>query len=394
MSDSRSGVGRSTALRRAAREKAGSGQLAEALQVADKACELDPQSDENFKVRADIKRQLPGKLAEALQDADKACELGPQFSGNFMVRALIKRQLPGKLAEALQDADKACELGPQWHSNFIVRALIKRQLPEKLSEALQDADKACELGPQWHSNFIVRALIKRQLPEKLSEALQDADKACELDPQCDDNFRTRAEIERSLRQHVVIVGAGPVGLSLALGLARERPDLLSITLVERRVEQSQAGSWYFSGLRRDQVVTLQDSVIAYFENEGTDVSTRVFNGERVWKSSRNCAIMELEDRLLQRFEHESQQRTGMQLVVPSDSDRQNWLAYLQGLKADIIVAADGARSSTRDLSGARAAGFERIFVSDNPGNEEHVPCVDCDYTLGVGPLAFSAERNM
>ena len=342
---------------------------------------------------AALQKRCEGQLEEALRDADEACELDAHVSDDFFARALIKKDLCD-LVDALRDADRACELDPECSMNFIARAEIKMQLPGQLKEALEDADRACELDPQYDYNFLVRAQIKRSLhPDQLTEALRDAERACELDPGYDANFGLRDEIDRHLWKHIVIVGADPIGFLLALGLARQRPSLLSITLVERRVTQSEDGRWSFLGPRQDQVLTLQDNIVEHFDKNDIDASSKIFNGDCVWPRSKDCAIKELEDRLLQRFHEESQTRKCMQLVAPASYDCKRWREYLLDLDGDIIVAADGAESSTRHILEARPAGFNRILLRDNPGKEGQLPCIDCDYTLGVGLLAVSCSEG-
>jgi len=186
-----------------------------------------------------------------------------------------------------------------------------------------------------------------------------------------------------------IIGTGPVGLMLGLCLARVMgragmlPEEAHVDIYEIRLER-EAGKWRPSGLRRDQVVTLQDDVIELFHGAGL---AQLFEGERVWSRSSNCAIADLEDRLFAYAQEDEHARKFLQIhKAERDRSSQEQCDWILGLDADILVATDGASSLSR-----RA--FPDTFQSvDSPGPEfdrtrlgdKNVDCVPTDYALGIG----------
>ncbi|CAK9042397.1 unnamed protein product [Durusdinium trenchii] len=192
-----------------------------------------------------------------------------------------------------------------------------------------------------------------------------------------------------------IIGAGPVGLALVSALAESfansgySTDEYSIHLYESRWIQRRQGESKWKRREgfpaRGQVVTLQDSVVNLF-------SERVrlcFEGERVWSSSRNVPISEIEDKLLANIQDEN--FGGSHYVAihryRTHSELQTHASWIEGLDADIVVGADGGASMTR-----RA--FKGAFVSPQASGanveEERIrlgeadsQLVGQDYALGI-----------
>jgi 2-polyprenyl-6-methoxyphenol hydroxylase-like FAD-dependent oxidoreductase len=100
---------------------------------------------------------------------------------------------------------------------------------------------------------------------------------------------------------VVVSGGGPVGLTFSLNLAMMMGKHAKIVIYEGRwyVDKSGITRWQGeeqSKTRRDQVVTLQDHVI---EQMPVYIQKGLFQNfdERVWPTSRNIHIRDVEDRL-------------------------------------------------------------------------------------------------
>ena len=105
---------------------------------------------------------------------------------------------------------------------------------------------------------------------------------------------------------VVVSGGGPVGLTFSLNLLTMMGNKVRIQIYEGRWFTDSTGSIVWQGedhgkIRRDQVVTLQDHVIAQMP---FFVQNKLFSkiNERVWPTSRNIPIREVEDRLLDSIE--------------------------------------------------------------------------------------------
>lgn len=102
---------------------------------------------------------------------------------------------------------------------------------------------------------------------------------------------------------VVVSGGGPVGLTFSLHLTMMMGKDAKIYIHEGRWFVDESGKTRWQGekegkTRRDQVVTLQDHVI---EQMPEYIQTGLFKNfnERVWPTSRNIPIREVEDRLFE-----------------------------------------------------------------------------------------------
>jgi hypothetical protein len=100
---------------------------------------------------------------------------------------------------------------------------------------------------------------------------------------------------------VLVSGGGPVGLTFSLHLAMMMGKHVKIILYEGRWFDDEYGHTRWQGeeqgkSRRDQVVTLQDHVIQQMPEYIQQGLFKNIN-ERVWPTSRNIPIREVEDRL-------------------------------------------------------------------------------------------------
>ncbi|KAK3388245.1 hypothetical protein B0T20DRAFT_102792 [Sordaria brevicollis] len=104
------------------------------------------------------------------------------------------------------------------------------------------------------------------------------------------------------RLKVCIVGGGPTGLASAISLAEKGGGRIEVHVWERRwVRDERTGEVGYppTARRRDQVVTLQDSVTNLLTPKSFQA---LFAGrpERVWPGSANIQIRKVEDRFLKR----------------------------------------------------------------------------------------------
>ena len=102
---------------------------------------------------------------------------------------------------------------------------------------------------------------------------------------------------------VVVSGGGPVGLTFSLHLTMMMGKNVKIIIYEGRWFVDQQGKTRWQGeeqgkIRRDQVVTLQDHVITQMPEYIQKGLFAKYN-ERVWPTSRNIPIREVEDRLFE-----------------------------------------------------------------------------------------------
>ena len=277
----------------------------------------------------------------------------------------------------MEDYDRAIELDPQDADAVNNRASAKQKLGN-LQGAMEDYDRAIELDPQNAVAFNNQTYTKQNLGN-MQGAMEDCYRGMELDPPLGTAslriLKLTAGTTSSLLRWAV-VGAGPVGLALALRVA----DVMKsqnwdrkkafVTVYETRVQQER-DSWQRRGRRRGQVVTLQDDVSSLWP-------PGIFEGERVWPSSCNVAIRDLEDSLLEAAAQHQRIRI---VPAPAAKEPADQRKFLGNMEADIIVAADGAASLCR-----RA--FPETFRSpDAPQSTDRTRLGDTDAALN--PVEFA-----
>ncbi|CAF1374486.1 unnamed protein product [Adineta steineri] len=143
---------------------------------------------------------------------------------------------------------------------------------------------------------------------------------------------------------IVVSGGGPVGLTFSLNIAAMMGKHVKIIIYEGRWFVDEHGITRWQGeeqgnIRRDQVVTLQDHVI---EQMPTFIQEGLFQNinERVWPTSRNTPIREVEDRLLDLIQPFVQ--NGQVELIPEQLNEQS--RHLIEGDFDVLVGADGSNS--------------------------------------------------
>lgn len=149
------------------------------------------------------------------------------------------------------------------------------------------------------------------------------------------------------RLKVVIIGGGPTALASAISLAEKGAGSIQVHMYEKRWVQKQAanGSTYVdyptTAKRRDQVVTLQDSVTTLLSERSYEA---LFAGrpERVWPASANIQIRKVEDRFLRR----AQDPEFKDLIYLHCEEIKRETLYTVG-DFHVLLGADGAASWVR-----------------------------------------------
>lgn len=101
----------------------------------------------------------------------------------------------------------------------------------------------------------------------------------------------------------MVSGGGPVGLIFALDCIHSHRGQIFVRIYDSRWKQERNGNILWKtqeegNTRRSQVVTLQDDVIGLLPQQVADALFSQVN-ERVWPTSKNIPIREVEDRLLE-----------------------------------------------------------------------------------------------
>jgi tetratricopeptide (TPR) repeat protein len=117
------------------------GKIEEALSEANQAVAQDPQSENVYRLRASIFRQL-GQNQSALADYTKAIELDPS-DFNFDDRAEVYERL-GRQCEAIADYSRSIQLDSTYDRPYIGRASALNASGH-YKEAIDDYSKAIEL---------------------------------------------------------------------------------------------------------------------------------------------------------------------------------------------------------------------------------------------------------
>jgi 2-polyprenyl-6-methoxyphenol hydroxylase-like FAD-dependent oxidoreductase len=145
---------------------------------------------------------------------------------------------------------------------------------------------------------------------------------------------------------IAIVGGGPTALASAISLAEKGAGKVEVHMYERRwVKKTGPNGAYIdypdSARRRDQVVTLQDSVTTLLSAKTREV---LFEGrpENVWPGSANIQIRKVEDRLLKRCQ--ADEFRGLIHLNPEGIERDT-LSKVGDFH--VLLGADGAASWVR-----------------------------------------------
>ncbi|CAF0795468.1 unnamed protein product [Didymodactylos carnosus] len=186
---------------------------------------------------------------------------------------------------------------------------------------------------------------------------------------------------------VVIAGGDAIGLTFALNLCLLMGENVLIYIYEQRwfSDASDGGRVKWRGpaegnIRRDEVITLQDHVINQLHDY---IKLGLFKdiNERVWPSSRNIPVREVEDRL---FELMEPFMLKQQIVLIPERITPETPCLLTG-DFDILVGADGVRSQIRQYCNIESRSEGREFACgiayDIPGPEDVIPLSKDDQPL-------------
>lgn len=168
-------------------------------------------------------------------------------------------------------------------------------------------------------------------------------------PKCVNDLRSARS---SRRLHIIVVGAGPAGLSFATQLKLFLGDAVHITAIDHRLKQEN-GRFVWKdacdGLnRRIQIVTLQPAELNRLPAPLLKYLEAIRNCSKMWPiggwsppelgAPWNLSISDIEDALLSAA-HEFGVKFCAKKVEPSEIDLE---------ACDLLVIADGAQSKTRD----------------------------------------------
>ena len=147
------------------------------------------------------------------------------------------------------------------------------------------------------------------------------------------------------RLRVCIIGGGPTGLASAISLAEKGAGKVVVDVWERRWVMDDRGVFDYppTAKRRDQVVTLQDSVTSLLSERSYQA---LFAGrpERVWPGSANIQIRKVEDRLLKRCQ--SDEFRGL-INLHAEGVTRDELAAGKCGDFHVLLGTDGAASWVR-----------------------------------------------
>ena len=145
------------------------GKIEEALSEANQAVAQDPQSENVYRLRASIFRQL-GQNQSALADYTKAIELDPS-DFNFDDRAEVYERL-GRQCEAIADYSRSIQLDSTYDRPYIGRASALNASGH-YKEAIDDYSKAIELERPGRVRFASKSDIYLKMNHVTAGCLGD-----------------------------------------------------------------------------------------------------------------------------------------------------------------------------------------------------------------------------
>lgn len=151
-----------------------SGQPKQALQLAKRLIEIDPEAGyiERARVYAVLK-----DYDQSVADLEKALERNPQNSGALYLRAAVHIQR-GDLPSALADASRLVELEPR--EGLLLRARIHRQQKD-YEKAAADLTEAIAADPAYQAAYEYRYQVYLDMND-FEKALADAERIAEISP--------------------------------------------------------------------------------------------------------------------------------------------------------------------------------------------------------------------
>jgi tetratricopeptide (TPR) repeat protein len=174
------------------------GDAAGALPDAAKAIQLEPNNEENYKLRAGLRVTLKDNDG-ALKDYDKAVQLNSSVE-NYKARASFKADTLKDLDGAVTDASKAIQLFARNKDLFKFRAELKAKAGDTQG-ALQDYEQFVRLAPDDPYSYSYRSSFKKYTLKDLNGAVADMTKSIELDPYNESHYRDRAGLKAELKDY-------------------------------------------------------------------------------------------------------------------------------------------------------------------------------------------------
>lgn len=159
-----------------AKIKADSGDFPSAIDLLNKAIEIDPINEDAYAIRGNILYILDLKR-EAILNYSQAAKINPNNFSNFLLRGITKSKMEDYRG-AIVDFNKSLELKPDEDLAYFERGMAKASLRD--NGALKDLDKAIELNPDNPEYFFARGLLRIIVFLEINAGCLDLSKAGEL----------------------------------------------------------------------------------------------------------------------------------------------------------------------------------------------------------------------
>lgn len=370
-----------TALRSRGELKRLSGDFQGSIHDLDRSLQLEPQNAVALSSRGDAKRMLDD-CQGALADLDLALELEPNNALDLARRGEVKRE-QGDFAGAIDDLDLALELEPRNVVALSSRGDAKRMLNDCVG-ALEDLDLALQIEPD--NPF---ALCCRGEAKKMEESRWFVQKADSLGP-------LNCLMSQQLKW--AIIGAGPVGLTLALTLAESMQsrgldaEVAKVEIFLSWIERAENSKWQRKpGTLSVEMVTLQDPVLDSLSPELRGAFEAAGSSPR--PSGRSAPVAGIEMKLLAKAQ-QPPFNTYIRIHDYAETDAQP--EWLSSLCCDVIVTDSAV--TRRSFPGAFVnpaaphvdVEAQQLPLSDAEGNESNL--VEADFALGIN-LSFGASKQ-
>ena len=190
-------------------EKFDDGMQKEAIQILDKAIEIDPDNPATMVMRARI-NLIGENLEEAVKDTSRAIELDPKNIEALLLRGSTLSELE-KYSDALADINKAISISPTFGA-FQLRSMIYSQ-QQDFEKAIADIALLLNSDPE-NSMFLRQIAILFNANDEPSKAIKIYERLLKKDPQGSwENKGTAEKIGIMQRRAASLRGLGDAHLS-------------------------------------------------------------------------------------------------------------------------------------------------------------------------------------
>jgi tetratricopeptide (TPR) repeat protein len=166
-----------------------------ALDNYDRAIALNPNYDEAYYNRGNLKYQKLNNSQGALADYDRAIAINPNLAEAYNNRGNLKYEKLNNPQGALADYNRAISLNPNLAEAYYSRGNLKQDKLNNPQGALADYDRAIAINPNLAEAYNNRGNLKQDKLNNPQGALADYDRAIAINSNDADAYYSRGNLK-------------------------------------------------------------------------------------------------------------------------------------------------------------------------------------------------------